>query len=83
MNKLYLCDGYACDEYHKKYCWMYGGECHYTPHIEHSLSAITSDFPPTKFMHIQTGSIVVEQLDEQGIFAEMRKGKELKLVESV
>ena len=82
MDKLYLCDGYACDEYHKKYCWMYGGNCCHTPHVEHALSKITPDFPPTKFTHLRAGAIVVEQLDERGIFEEMRKGKELKLIES-
>lgn len=84
MDKLYLCDGYACDEHHKKYCWMCGGKCCHTPQVDHSLSTITPDFPPTKFVHLRgAGAIVVEQLDEQGIFAEMRKGKELKLIESV
>ena len=82
MDMLYLCDGYACDEHHKKYCYMYGGGCCHTPHAEHSLSKITPDFPPTKFVPLRAGTIVVEQLDEQGIFAEMRKGKELKLIES-
>ena len=83
MDRLYLCDGYACDEYDKKYCWMYGGECCHTPHVEHSLSTITPDFPPTKFVPLRAGTIVIEQLDEKGIFAEMRRGKELKLIESV
>lgn len=83
MYRLYLCNGYACDEHAKKYCWMYGGECYHTPHVEHSLSTITPDFPPTKFVPFGDGDIVIEQLDEQGIFAEMRKGKELKLIESV
>ena len=82
MNRLYFCDGHACDEHDKKYCWMYGGECCHTPHVEHSLSTITPDFPPTKFVPLQAGSIVVEQLDAQGIIAEIRKGKKLKLIES-
>lgn len=83
MDRLYLCNGYACDEHHKKHCWMHGGECWHTPHVEHSLSKITPDFPPTKFAPLLDGNILVEQLDERGIFAEMRKGKELKLIESV
>lgn len=82
MNKLYLCDGYACDEHNKQWCWRYGEECCYTPNVEHALSKVVPDFPPTKFVPLPAGDIVVEKLDEQGIFAEMRKGKELKLVES-
>lgn len=82
MKKLYLCDGYACDEYHKQYCWRYGEECCHTPHVEHALSKVILNFPPTKFIPLPAGDIVIETLDEQGIFAEMRKGKELKLIES-
>lgn len=49
-QKLYLCDGYACDEHHKAYCYMNGGECRHTSHIEHSISKLTPDFPSTKFI---------------------------------
>lgn len=82
MSKLYFCNGYACDENNKQYCYRKGGECFHTPNLEHSISKITNDFPPTKFVPFGASGIVVEEFDEPSIFAEMRNDKELKLIES-
>lgn len=78
-EKLYFCDGEACEEYQKKCCYMYGGECHHTRHIEHSLSAVTTDFPPTKFIGIRSGSTRVEIFDEEAIFKRLSENRNLNL----
>ena len=78
-DKLYFCDGQACDEYNKQYCYLYGGECRHTPHKEHSLSMITPDFPPTKFIPLSSTGIRIETFDEQAIFEELKHHKQIRL----
>ena len=84
IQKLYICDGYACDNSKKSSsCYRNGGPCYGTPHKEHALSQLVPDFPPTVFIPIHNGAIYVEELDKRDILKEMQKGKMLKLVESV
>lgn len=78
-QKLYFCDGNACDEHNKQYCYKNGGDCYYTPHAEHSLSKLIPDFPPTSFHSFGSTEILMESFNEEKIFSEFKNGKKLVL----
>ena len=80
MNRLYFCDGKACKEESKQCCYTQGYECHHTTDIQHSLSTHNPNFPPTKFVPMNSSDIQVEMFDEEAIFQAIKNNHGILMV---
>ncbi len=65
LDKSYLCDGKrpCCSS---SYCYVNGGECMHTAHMENSISKKYPEFAPTYFM-LDEDENVVECIDTASI----------------
>lgn len=71
-RKLYFCDGAACDDDKKTFCYLQGECCHHTPKPEHAISKLDPNFPPTQFtLFVNT---LIEEFDEEAIFKKLGEG---------
>lgn len=68
---IYICDGLAC---RGENCYIRGGECTHTSHIEHSIKKrLGDDFPPTTFIEVGDGT--AEQISLSAVLLGYIDGK--------